>query len=184
MTLHRAGFLALAAVLLSSIAGCRAESSSPSDMLPTVAPTPVSRARQLLATLPADAGGLHFGSYQIVDNWLHVGHPVDQVLAELDKEREDAASVFRFAKNASVGAVAVDGIDGGALLEAFVEAWNASAIIRRWQRPAAGTIGWELQARLGTLTVVYLRGSTVYLVSTSDPARLRAILADMPPGGA
>lgn len=125
-----------------------------------------------------------FDRYQIVDDSWNVWHPVDDVLTALDRQREDALPAFRYAEDATIGAIAVEGIDGSTLLKAFVDEWNAPAIIARSQRQAAGTIGWALAERGGGLTVVYRRANVVYLVSAPDPAKLEAILSDMPPGGA
>jgi hypothetical protein len=151
--------------------------------LPTVQATPVSPPRQLLATLPADAGGLHFERYVIVDDSLDVGHLVDDVLAELGKERKDAVAVFRDTDESIIGATVIDGVDGETLLKAFVETWEAGAVIARRQRPVAGTAGWELTKRRSGRVVVYRFANVVYLVSAPDFVTLEAILADMPPGG-
>lgn len=183
LRLDRTAGSGLAALLLVLLAGCSTEPSRLPISIPTARPTPVSPANQLLATLPADAGGLHFGSYRIVDDSFNVGHSVDAVLDEVNKVRADAVAVFRYAQGAGIGAVTVEGIQGDALLSAFVDAWDAPAVIRRRERPAAGTVGWELQNRRGNLTIVYRQGNIVYLVSTQDRDILRAILGDMPQGG-
>jgi hypothetical protein len=188
----RAVVPALAPVLLAAVlAGCGVAPSSPPSPSPIVRPTPTPErprfsqamsqgASQLLATLPEVAGGERFDRVQIVDDALHVFHSVDDVLAALQKERRDAVSVFRTGEDATLGATAVEGIDGAVLLEAFVTTWNAPAVIERRQRLAAGTLAWELRDRGGTLTVIYRLGNVIYLVQTQDRAMLEAILLDMP----
>lgn len=191
---RRAVVRALAPVLLAAVlAGCGADASPPPSASPIVRPTstperprfsnPVGHpASQLLATLPKVAGGEDFDGIQVVDDSFHVGHPVDDVLQALQKERRDAVSVYRYGEDATIGATMVTGIDGATLLEAFVTTWGAPAVIERRQRLAAGSPAWELRARLGRLTVVYRLGNVVYLVETADPAMLEAILMDMPNG--
>jgi hypothetical protein len=186
----------LLTVLAAVLAGCSADASprpAPSSIVrPTPTPTPerprftqaVSQpATQLLATLPTIAGGEQLDGVQIVNDAFHVGHPVDDVLLELQKDRNDAVSVFRYGEDATIGATTVEGIDGATLFEAFVTTWNAPAVIERRQRLAAGGPAWELEDRLGTLTVVYRLSNVVYVVETADRARLEAILLDMPPTG-
>jgi hypothetical protein len=192
MRQRRAVVPTLAPVLLAAVlAGCGAAPSPPPSPSPNVRPTPTPErprfsnpvgqaASQLLATLPKVAGGVPFDGVRIVDDYLHVGNPVDDVLEELQKERRDAASVFRYMEDATIGATAVEGVDGATLLEAFVTTWHAPAVIEREQRLAAGTLAWELRDRGGRLTVVYRLGNVVYLVQTTDPALLEAILLDMP----
>jgi hypothetical protein len=139
-------------------------------------------AMQLLATLPEVAGGEAFDGVQVVDDSFNVGHPVDDVLSALQKERRDAVSVFRYGADATIGATNVEGVDGSTLFEAFVTAWNAPAVVERRQRVAAGSPAWELRDRIGRLTVVYRLGNVVYLVETIDAAMLEASLLDMPNG--
>lgn len=140
-------------------------------------------ASQLLATLPKVAGGEGFDGIQVVNDAFNVGHPVDDVLSELNKERREAVSVFRWGANAEFGATTVEGIDGATLFEAFVVRWNAPAVIERRQRLAVGTLAWELRDRGGRLTVLYRVGDIVYLVQASDRDLLEAILLEMPPNG-
>jgi hypothetical protein len=182
--------LVLAALLLVTVGGCTSETPSPPVptpriVIPTLLPTPLSPARQLLATLPIEAGGKVFDEYQIIDDSWNVGHPIDEVLAALGKERKDAVLVFRYADDLTMGAVAVDGIGGPKLLDVFVETWNAPAVIRRSPRPVGTLTGWRLDERGGARTVVYLRADVIYLVFTldPDPLKLNAILADMPSDG-
>lgn len=192
MRRRRAVVPALAPVLLAAVlAGCGTAPSPQPSPSPIVRPTPTPErprfsqavgqaASQLLATLPKVAGGGQFDGVQVVDDSFHVGHPVDDVLNALQRERRDAVPVFRYGENATIGATTVAGIDGVALLEAFVTTWNAGAVIERRQRLAAGSPAWELRARSGRLTVVYRLGNVVYLVQTPDRAMLEAILLDMP----
>lgn len=191
MRRRRAVVPALALVLLAVLAGCDATPSPPPSPSPIVHPTPTPErprfsnpvgqaASELLATLPKEAGGGAFDGVQVVDDYLHVGHPVDDVLEALQRKRRDAVSVFRYGEDATIGAAAVEGIDGATLFEAFVTAWHAPAVIERRQRLAAGTLAWELLDRGGTLTVVYRLGNVIYLVQTQDRALLEAILLDMP----
>lgn len=180
-------------VLLAAVlAGCGADASPPPSPSPIVRPTPTPErprftqavsqpASQLLATLPKVAGGEQLDGVQVVnDSFFLVGHRVDDVLRELQKERRDAVSVFRYTEDATIGATTVEGIDGATLFEAFVMTWNAPAVIERRQRLAAGTLAWELRDRGGRLTVIYRLGNVVYLVETTDQALLEAILLDMP----
>lgn len=140
-------------------------------------------ATQLLETLPEVAGGQMFDHLQVVNDAFHVGHFVDDVLEALQKERRDAVAVFRGSETAMIGATTVQGVDGAALLEAFVLTWHAPANLERLQRAVAGSPAWELRARLGVRTVIYRLGNVIYLVETDDPALLEAILLDMPPNG-
>ena len=185
--------LALASVPLTSLlAGCSVESSLSPVYSATVAPTPRPTehrrpqgspgrpAGELLATLPEEAGGVYFHGIQIVNDSLRAGHPIDDVLRELDKEREDAVSVFRWMERAEIGAMTVEGIDGDTFLKAFADTWHAPAVIRRSTRVLAGTVAWEIAERGGDLTVVYRRANVIYLVFTHDRALLEAILMDMP----
>lgn len=195
MRRRRAVETGLAAVVLAAaLAGCGAAPSPPPSPSPIARPTPTPErprfsqpvgqpASQLLATLPEVAGGHQFARVQIVNDSLHVGHSLDDVLEMLQKKRLDAVSVFRNGDAATLGATAVAGIDGAALLEAFVTTWNAPAVIERRQRLAAGGVAWELRDRLGLLTVVYRIANVVYLVQTDDQALLEAILVDMPSVG-
>lgn len=145
---------------------------------------PVSQpASQLLTTLPKVAGGEQLDGLQVVNDSFHVGHPVDDVLEKLERERSDAVSVFRWSEDATIGAIAIDGVAGAALFETVVMTWNAPAVIERQQRLAAGALAWELRDRGGWLTVIYRLGNVVYLVETRDGALLEAILLDMPPHG-
>jgi hypothetical protein len=183
-----------ARVLLAGVlAGCGVAPTSPPSPAPIVSPGPTPERSppshavgqpesQLLATLPEVAGGEKFDGVQIVDDSFNVGHPVDDVLSALRKERRDAVSVFRYGADATIGATEVGGVDGSTLFEAFVTAWNAPAVVERRQRVAAGSPAWELRDRLGRLTVVYRLGNVVYLVETIDAAMLEAILFDMPNG--
>lgn len=192
---RRAVVPALAPVLLAAVlAGCGAAPSSPPSPSPIVRPTPTPErprfsqavgqpASQLLTTLPKVAGGEQFDGLQVVNDSFHVGHPVDDILSALQKERRDAVSVFRYGENVTIGATAIEGVDGATLFETFVTTWNAGAVIERRQRLAAGSPAWELRARSGRLTVVYRLGNVVYLVQTHDRAMLEAILLDMPPSG-
>ena len=123
-----------------------------------------------------------FDRYQIIDDTWNVRHPVDDLLTAFDKRRGDAVTVFRYAGDVTIGAIAIEGIDGTLLVEVFVETWNHPSVIRRTQRAAAGSVGWQLTERGGDLTVVYRRANVIYVVVARDPAVLRAILADMPPG--
>ena len=154
--------------------------------MPTVTaadPTPLSPAQQLLATLPTEAGGVHFDSYQIIDDSLNYGLAVDDVLVALGKKRRDAVSVSRSSADASISATLVEGIDGAALLKAFVETWDSrgGAVVRRSQRVIAVSLtAWELERRDGWLTVMYQLGDVVYLVGADDRHLLDAILLDMP----
>jgi hypothetical protein len=153
------------------LAGCGVAPTVPPSLSQIVRPTPtpprprptpaVSDAvSRLLATLPEVAGGERFDRVLIVDDTLNVFHAVDDVLEELQEKRRDAVSVFRNREDAILGATAVEGVDGAALLEAFVKAWRAPAVIERLQRQAAGTLAWELRDRGGTLTVVYRLGTS------------------------
>ena len=134
----------------------------------------------LLATLPEEAGGVIFEYVQSVDGAFLSGHPVDDVLAALDKPRSEAVAVFRSESNGEVGATTVDGVDGSTLLKAFADAWRAPGVIGRFTRVLGGTVGWELRDRGGDRTVVYQRGDVVYLVSAHDEVTLDGMLADMP----
>jgi hypothetical protein len=193
---RRAAVPPLTRLLLAAVmAGCGATPSPPPSPSPLVRPTPTPErprftealsqpASQLLATLPKVAGGEQLDGVQVVnDSFFLVGHPVDDVLSELDKERRDAVAVFRWSESATIGATTVEGIDGATLFEAFVMTWNAPAVIERRQRLAAGSPAWQLRDRGGTLTVIYRLANVVYLVQTDDPAMLEAILLDMPPHG-
>jgi hypothetical protein len=137
----------------------------------------------LLATLPTEAGGLHFDGVYAIDDSLMGGSPVDDALAAVGKNRRDALSVFRYSEDpaATIGATLVAGIDGDALLEAFARTWDAPAVIRRSQRAAGGSLAWELEERGGMLTFLYQRANAVYLAATHDPTILDATVADMPP---
>jgi hypothetical protein len=171
------------------------ETSAPpvATIRPTPTPNPLPTdsvsgraADPLILTLPQVAGGVKFDWVRVVGEGLfEVGHPVDDVLRAIDKERGDAVAVFKSGQepSATIGATAVPGIDGGILLEAFVDTWHAPAVIHRWTRVIGGSEAWELAQRRGLLTVVYRRGDVVYLVEASDPSRLDAILSDMPPPG-
>jgi hypothetical protein len=135
---------ALTPVLLAwLLAGCDPASPSPPASPPTIGPTagPSQRqrptevigasARGLLATLPEAAGGETFDGVQVVSDSLNVFVPVDDVLDALGKERRDAVSVSRNSNSATISATRVEGIDGPALLGAFVATWGAPGVIRR-----------------------------------------------------
>jgi hypothetical protein len=149
----------------------------------TADPAIRQRAAELLATLPEDAGGVHFKGVQVVDDSMWVGHTVDAALDALGKERGDAASVFRWSDRpgATIGAITVKGIDGVTLLRALVDTWNAPAVIRRSTRVLGESRAWTLVDRLRNRTVLYRRGDVVYVASTDERATLDSILADMPP---
>jgi len=196
--MQRTALGAATAVLLSGlVAGCGvAAPSSPvsgvaSQTIDSIA-TPADRGPErpstapeghLLATLPDEAGGVGFDGVQIVfDDFYLWGHPVDDVLRAVGKERRDAVAVFRYSNviEATIGATTVEGIDGETLLTAFADTWNAPAVVHRSARIVGGTRGWELRERRSGWTVMYRRGDAVYLASAPDRATLDAILADMP----
>jgi hypothetical protein len=154
---------------------------TPTPRRPAVTQSVNQAAGELLATLPEVVGGEHLDGVQIVDDAFHVGHRVDDILEELHKERRDAIAVFRHSEDATIGATQVIGIAGPELLEAFVNTWNAPAMLDRRQRTIGGRLVWELRDRGGRLTVIYLFGNVVYLVETTDAALLDAILLEMPP---
>ena len=192
MPRHRAA-APLVPLLTLLLAGCGATPPTPPPS-PTVHPTPTpqrprftqpvsQQSHHLLATLPLEAGGETFDGVRIVDDYLHVGHPVDDVLEALQRDRVDAVSVFRYGDHATIGAVTVQGVDNARLFETFVMTWHAPAVLERRQRLAAGTLAWELRARLGSLSVIYMRGNVVHVVETEDAALLEAILLDMTPAG-
>lgn len=136
----------------------------------------------LLDSLPVDAGGLQLDGVQIVhETGLLIGHPVDEVLWAVGKERGDAVSVYRYGDSTTIGATKVAGIDGITLLQAFADAWNAPSVIDRGRRWVHGLPAWQLWHRGGDRTVVYVDGDVVYVVQTDDPALLEAILLEMPP---
>lgn len=183
------------AVLPALLVGCLVESSSPPvTAAPTVGPNPTLKflwsptvitpeVEELLATLPAAAGGLPFDGAYVIDDSLNAFSYLDDALSTVGKTRRDAVSVYRYSEQpgATIGATAVEGVDGGTLLKAFADTWNAPAVISRRTRLLGGTVGWELTDRRGRLTVVYRREDVVYLVSAPDVFTLDAILADMPP---
>jgi hypothetical protein len=182
-------------LLIPFVASCTMAPSPPPTPTPTVHPTPTPRQTdslgtvidqvlgELLATLPEEAGGARFDFVYVVGPSLRSGHAVDDPLRAVGKERADAAAVFRYSDQlpATVGATTVKGIDGQLLLKAFAETWQAPAVLRRSTRILGGTEAWELAKRGGTLTVMYLRGDVVYLVSAPDRLTLEAILGEMPP---
>lgn len=148
---------------------------------PVAAPTQVPAANLLLTRLPTEAAGLRFGEYQIVDDSINVGLPVDDVLRELDKSRSDAVAVYRWTADVTIGATTVEGISGDTLLQAFVEAWDAPAVVSRTPRVFSNhASAWVLKERSGQVTVFYSIGKVVYMVSSRDNGLLEAVLATMP----
>jgi hypothetical protein len=166
--MHRALPIALIPVAFAFVAACAA--------------IPFISANQLLSTLPTTAGGVDFDTVRVIDDKSLSGHLVDDVLSALGKRRTEAAAVFRTSSigGASIGAVAVQGVEGPDLLLACVENWSAPAVIARSQRLANGTDGWELEMRSGQLTVFYLRGNIAFVVWSEERQVLEAVLEDMP----
>jgi hypothetical protein len=134
----------------------------------------------LLETLPTEAGGVLFDGVQIVHEMgFLIGHPVDDALREIGKERGDAVAVFRGSENGTIGAISVAGVDGDTLLKAVVETWHAPAVVARSPRLPVEYSTWAMQERGGRLNVVYRRGDVVYIISTPTPELVEAILLDM-----
>lgn len=115
----------------------------------------------LLATLPANAGGVNFDSTHVIDDSFMSGHPVDDVLAALGKRRSDAAVVERFPRDGvggDIGALAVNGVAGDVLLETVVQTWHAAAVVARAQTTIGDRDVWALEQRGGYFFLAYQRG--------------------------
>jgi hypothetical protein len=141
-----------------------------------------SRTATLLASLPNEAGGVQFDIVQVVDEEFEGGHPVDDVLAALDKTRRDAHVVFRESArgDGGIGGLSVDGVSGPVLLDAVVEHWAAAAVIRRTEADLGARSGWLVETRTSHFTFAYQRGDALYFALSYDLAKVERFLMVMP----
>jgi hypothetical protein len=137
---------------------------------------------ELAASLPTEAAGDTFDETLVVDEAYLSGFSVDDPLALLGKARSDAAAVFIGSSQiqGGVGALAVTGVDGSALLDAIVRSWNAASVTSRQQTVIDGRQVWILTERDGRLTAFYLRGHVVYIAGGTTMDRIHGYLQAMP----
>lgn len=134
------------------------------------------------ATLPTDIAGLSLDLIQIVDEHFLAGHHIDDPLDRLGKARRDATVVFRDSSEGrgGLGAAAVDGVDGAALLEAVVQTWAATTVTGRSREVVGNRQVWVLREVDGSTTYVYAEGQVVYFAYSSDPAHAKAFAEALP----
>lgn len=139
--------------------------------------------RQSFAELvPRTAAGVTFDHTNIVDDGFPSGHAVDDVYAALGVSRPDAQAVSRINSPTGdeIGAVRVSGIDGAALLSAFVDNWRAEAIVERSDTFVGDRQVSILHHRAGDTTYVYRRGDVVFYAYSERGNRAAGYVSAMP----
>lgn len=166
MSARKASPAALLALLL--LVSCLAAQSRPS-------------VEMLRESLPRAVNGIELSLVQVIDDTYMSGHPLDDALAHLSKERGDASAVFRGdpVGRLELGAVAVNGVSGATLLDALAQAWYGAASVHA-SPVNVGNGGWRVRTSRGHTTVLYRRGDIAYVASSSDDALIDDALREMP----